>query len=248
MLCLEQTNTQLNLLIDAAISDLHEKQPCRDYLGASRLGLSCSRALQYEYMGITQDENMKLNGKTLRNFQIGHLFEELMAKWLIDAGLTLETTDTSGKQFGFKVAGGKIAGHIDGIIRAAPKELDISCPALWEAKSMNNKSWKETVKNGLSLAKPLYAAQIALYQAYMERDIPGISVNPCLFTAINKDTAEIYYELIIFDQELAQRASDKAVNIIKATKAGELLPRAFSNKDFYECKMCSYQNSCWQQL
>ena len=62
-----------------------------------------------------------------------------------------------------------------------------------------------------SLAKPVYAAQIALYQAYMEASVPGISAAPAVFTAINKDTAEMHPELVPFDADLAQRMSDRAV-------------------------------------
>ncbi|WP_197062052.1 hypothetical protein [Rickettsia hoogstraalii] len=79
----------------------------------------------------------------------------------------------------------------------------------------------------------------------MEETITGISKNPCLFTAINKDTSEIYAEAIPFDAELAQRMSDKAVNIIKATKVGGLLPRHYSNPDIFECKMCEFRSKCW---
>ena len=79
----------------------------------------------------------------------------------------------------------------------------------------------------------------------MQESIAGISPNPCLLTAINKDSCDIYHELIPFDGELAQRMSDKAVNIIRATEADELLPRAFSSREFYDCKICSYQSKCW---
>jgi hypothetical protein len=53
--------------------------------------------------------------------------------------------------------------------------------------------------------KPVYAAQIALYQAYMESQIPGIATNPALFTAINKDTAELYFEWVPFNGEFLLR-------------------------------------------
>ena len=43
--------------------------------------------------------------------------------------------------------------------------------ALWECKSANAKNWRDIVKRGVTLAKPVYAAQIALYQAYM--GLPG---------------------------------------------------------------------------
>ena len=68
---------------------------------------------------------------------------------------------------------------------------------------MNAKNWRETVSKGIVVSKPVYAAQIALYQAYMEATVPGISSAPALFTAINKDTAELHHELVPFDADLA---------------------------------------------
>ena len=184
-------------------------------------------------------------GKILRIFQAGHVFEELAIKWLRDAGFEL-ITNKNGEQFSFSVAQGKIKGHIDGVIINAPSYLNLTFPMLWECKSMNNKSFKETVKKGLTLSKPVYASQIAVYQAYMENSIKDISKNPALFTAINKDTAELYYELIPFDKALAQKMSDKAVTILKATQAHELLPRISNDPSYFECKFCSWQNRCWR--
>jgi hypothetical protein len=95
----------------------------------------------------------------------------------------------------------------------------MAVPALWECKSANAKNWREIAKHGVTKAKPVYAAQIALYQAYL-----GLTEAPALFTAINKDTCEIWHELVPFDAALAQSASDKAVTILRACDAGELLP------------------------
>lgn len=231
----------LNGLIDAALIEENSLKAKRNYLGASRLGHPCARALQYEFMGRDSAHSAGI----LRIFEVGHLFEERVIQWLKLAGLEIVTHDTSGKQFAFSAAGGRIAGHIDGVVISAPPSLNMTCPALFEAKSMNNKAWQETAKKGLALSKPTYAAQIALYHAYMESLFPAISQNPCLFTAVNKDTSEIYHELIPFDGELAQRMSDRAVNIIRATEAGDLLPRAFASSDVYYCKMCSHNTECW---
>ncbi|WP_342269453.1 hypothetical protein [Rickettsia endosymbiont of Orchestes rusci] len=238
---------QINKNIDKWLVWERELQAIRKYLGASRLGVPCSRALQYEYMAAENNESYPLDGQTLRIFETGHVFEELAIRWLRFSGFRLDTRDENGQQFGFKAAHGKIAGHVDGIITGIPLTLTLKlpCPMLWEVKTMSGKNWRETVKKGLVLSKPVYAAQIALYQAYMEDTIPDISKNPCLFTAINKDTSEIYAELIPFDAELAQRMSDKAVNIIKATEAGETLPRGFSSKEVFDCKICPYQTKCW---
>lgn len=242
----DKLSEQLNKLIDQSLVQQNNSLEGRSYLGASRLGVNCSRQLQYEFQHIPKDEDKGFSGQTLRNFAAGHLFEQLAIGWLRGAGFTLLTEDEYGRQFGFNAAGGLIAGHVDGIITAVAKGVNIQVPALWEMKSMHAKAWRETALKGLVIAKPLYAAQIALYQAYMEEGFAGISANPALFTAINKDTAELYHQLIPFDGELAQRMSDKAVNIIRSCNAGELLPRIASSSDYHECKLCPYYNRCWE--
>ncbi|WP_412057312.1 hypothetical protein [Bartonella sp. DGB2] len=234
----------LTQLIDDALCTQSKTQPTRNYLGASRLGENCSRKLQYEYINATKDEDF--SGRTLRIFAAGHLFEDLAISWLRLAGFELFTEKPHGGQFGFSVASGRIRGHVDGIINGAPEALGLTFPMLWECKSLNNKSWQDTVKRGVTKSKPIYAAQIALYQAYMEGSVPGISQNPALFTAINKDTAELHFELVSFDAALAQKASDRAVSVLKATQAHELLPRHTSDPEHFECRFCAYSKRCWE--
>jgi hypothetical protein len=238
---------QLNAMIDTALVKENQAEPSREYLGGSRLGVACERALQFEYAQAPKDDGRDFNGQTLRIFAAGHLFEDMAIRWLRMAGFDLYTTKGNrpgGEQFGFSVADGRIRGHVDGVINDGPTLPGF--PALWECKSMNARSWRDTVKHGLAASKPVYAAQIAVYQAYMEPSVPGISSNPALFTAINKDTAELHHELVTFDGGLAQRMSDKAVRIIQATEAGELLPRIAQSADFFECKFCSWSDRCWR--
>ena len=231
--------------VDGALQTRQAKQTPRNYLGGSRLGVACDRALQYEYLKTPVDEGRDFSGKTLRIFEAGHVFEELIIGWLRQAGFDLHTETSNGEQYGFATADGKIRGHVDGILASGPDTVVIGYPALWECKSLNNRSWKDTVKKGLTLSKPVYAAQVALYQAYMEPQIPGISQNAALFTAINKDTAELHFELVPFNGELAQRSSDRGVRILRACDAHELLPRVSKDPSHYECKFCSWQERCW---
>lgn len=174
------------------------------------------------------------------------MLEDLAIRWLRLSGFDLYTRTRSGGQFGFSVCDGLIQGHVDGIVMAAPADLGWSFPMLWECKTMNAQNWRDCVKRGVSVAKPVYAAQMAIYQAYMESTVEGISHNPALFTAINKDTQELWFELVPFDAVLAQRASDRAVKIITATEHGELLPRSFSDSTHIGCKFCSWQDRCWR--
>ncbi len=239
---------RINALVDTALIAEREATPPRTYLGASRLGHACERALQFEFAGAPKDEGADFGGQTLRIFEIGHQLEDLAIRWLRAAGIDLYTRKGNrpdGEQFGFSVAGGRIRGHVDGIIADAPAALGLRTPALWECKTMNAKNWRACVKDGVTVSKPVYAAQIAIYQAYMEATVPGISAAPALFTVINKDTAELHHELVPFDAALAQRMSDRAVRILQATDADDLLPRIAASRDFFECRFCSHAGRCW---
>ena len=114
-------------------------------------------------------------------------------------------------------------------------------PALWENKCLGAKSSRELASKGLAMAKPIYAAQVALYQAHLQ-----LHEHPALFTAVNADTMEFYVELVPFDAALAQRMTDRAVKVITATEAGELLPRAFNDATHFECRICPWQDRCWR--
>ncbi|MBF0182735.1 MAG: hypothetical protein HQM03_22205 [Magnetococcales bacterium] len=232
-------------LIDAALVVEEAASPPRQYLGGSRLGVACERALQFESAGAPRDAGRGFDGKTLRIFAAGNFFEELAIRWLQAAGFNLVTQKRDGGQFGFSVARGRIQGHVDGILAGGP-EVPMGYPALWECKSLNNKSWNDTVKRGAALSKPVYAAQIATYQAYMETAVPGISTNPALFTAINKDTADLHFELVPFNAALAQRMTDRAVRVLQATEVHELLPRLTRDPSHFECRFCDWQDRCWR--
>ena len=225
--------------VDQGIVRVNERRERRKYLGASSIGDECSRKIQYRYLNYPQDENSGFSAQTLRIFEFGHGIEDHAAKWIKDAGFDLRTEDKMGEQFGFSIADGESRGHIDGVICDGP--VDMCYPALWENKSAKDNKWKAFQRMGVAKANPTYATQIALYQAYME-----LTECPALFTVVNKNTSEIYYELVPFDKELAQAASDKAVNILTASKAGDILPRIAQSKDFYLCKFCEFRETCWK--
>ena len=161
---------RLNALVDAALEAECAATPARDYLGGSRLGHACERALQFEFTATPKDDGADFGGQTLRIFAIGHALEDLAIRWLRAAGLELYTRKgdrSDGEQFGFAIAGGRVRGHVDGIIASAPETLGLRVPALWECKTMNAKNWRACVRDGVAISKPVYAAQIALYQAYI---------------------------------------------------------------------------------
>ena len=62
---------------------------------------------------------------------------------------------------------------------------------------------------------------------------------------LKHSTQELWFELVPFDRGLAQRMSDRAVRVIRATEAGEQLPRVATEPGYYECKYCAWAKRCW---
>jgi len=242
----DELSMALTEQLDIALQKERAKEKKRNYLGSSGLGKSCDRALQFEYLHIDVDLGKEFSGTLLRTFEAGHVFEDLMAKWIRMAGFNLHTETSQGEQYGYWAMNGRLQGHVDGIISSGPPTIHALYPCLWESKSLKASSWRDTKKKGVALSKPVYAAQISMYQAYMAPTIPGIEKNPALFTAINKDTSEIYWEWVPFNGQLAQRISDRSVNIIHACDAGEWLPRVSRYDTHMDCKMCPWRARCWE--
>lgn len=235
---LSDTGRRVNAAIDAALEAAERRQPPRDYLGASRIGEPCARRLVYEITHVPKDPGREFDGAILRVFEAGHRFEDLTIAWLARAGFDIRTRRRDGGQFGFAVADGRIRGHIDGVIVAGP-DVGMTWPALWEHKALRAKAWTDLVKRGLRVSKPVYYAQVQLYMAYLDLAVT-------LFTAMSKDSQALYHEVVPFDAPTAQALSDKAVQVIRAAAAGELLPRVAATADHPLCRFCPYTRRCWE--
>jgi hypothetical protein len=237
-------------IVDDAMEIEAMEREERNYLGGSRLGEECVRKLGYEFHRVAKDEGRHFKGKTLRIFDMGHDGEERMAGYLRKAGFTLLTERPDGQQFGFGIAWNEtrgcyaIAGHIDGVLTAGPATIGthtMAYPCLWENKALGGKSWNDCKRKGVIASKPVYYAQMQIYMAYLDlADYPG------LFTALNRDTGDIYPEIVQFAPAAAQAASDKGVQVV-SSEAPEHLPRGASSPDNFLCKWCDYRERCWAE-
>jgi len=234
-----QTSDRVNLLINTVLEKENQAQPSRNYLGGSRLGVECERSLQYEYFNTPKDEGKDFPGRILDIFSRGHWAEDLTIKNIRKAGFILKTEQSNGKQFGFSVLDGKIKGHCDGVFVGGPDIFKY--PALWECKCVQEKDWKVCKKDGVKKKYPVYYAQMQVYMAYFK-----LTDNPAIFTAINANNMERYWELVPFNGPAAQELSDKGVRIIKACEAGEQLPKISNDPTFFKCKWCSWSERCHQ--
>ena len=234
----EPLGARINRRIDVALVAERADQRPRDYLGASRIGEPCARRLVYEVTHTPSDSGNEIDGRALRIFAAGHVFEDLAIRWLRRAGFDLRTQSHDGGQFGFATAGGRIRGHVDGVIVAGPA-VGLAWPVLWEHKALKASSWSDTAKKGVEVSRPVYFGQMQIYMAYM-------GLGSALFTALNKDTCELYHEQVPFHPPTAQTLSDKAVDVLRAADAGELLPRIASSPDFFLCRFCPFAVRCWE--
>jgi hypothetical protein len=224
----EPVNDLLNDLIERAEPP---GKNYRQYLGASAIGAECLRKVQYDWMC---DPVFPARIKDI--FARGHFFEDVTRQHLITAGFKFAPAD----RLEFKAVDGLFRGHADGIIVAGPQTLGLYYPCLWECKCLKAKGWKAIERDGLKGLYEVYAAQVALYQAYLE------VTNPALFSVVNADTCERLHFLVPFNAQLAQAMSDRAVTVIEATRVGELLPRITENADDWRCKICSHRERCWK--
>jgi hypothetical protein len=205
----------------------------RPYLGASIIGHECARRIQFDWWC-----KPTLPARTREIFERGHYFEERTRQHLKAIGFKFAPL----KALAFIALDGAFRGHADGIIIHGPDlpGAYLIYPFVWEHKALNGRGWREVERDGLGKNHLQYLAQVSLYQAYLD------VTNPALFTATNADTCERLHFLVPFDAERAQAWSDRAVNIIEATRAGELLPRAFDDPDDWRCRMCPHKERCWR--
>jgi hypothetical protein len=221
-------NTLINELVERSEPS---SENYRQYLGASAIGSECLRKIQYDWMC---DPVHPV--RTLSIFARGHFHEDLAREHLIKTGFKFAPPE----RLEFQAAGGLFRGHADGILIDGPPVPALRYPCVWEHKCLNAKGWKAIERDGLAGLYVPYAAQVAMYQAYLN------VTNAALFTVTNADTCERLYLLVPFDAALAQTMSDRAVTIIEATRAGELLQRISDDPQDWRCKMCSHRERCWR--
>jgi hypothetical protein len=226
----EAISVAINALIDQAEPP---EQSERQYLGASAIGSECLRKVQYDWW--CRPVHMS---QTRDIFARGHFFEELSRQHLLRAGFTFAPSEL----LSFSAAGGLFRGHADGILMSGPELPEAGFPCLWEHKCLGDKGWRSLERDGLEKAYPQYAAQVSLYQAYLD-----VTEHPAIFTAVNGNTCTRLHLFVPFNAEQAQVSSDRAVAVIEATHAGELLPRAYDDPANWRCKACGHGERCWNR-
>lgn len=235
-----EADEAITALLDVAIQKERAAEPRRTYIGASMIGGSCIRNVQYEFMGVPRDD--EFTGRILRIFQRGHWVEAFMRRYFQLAGFDLRETRPDGRPLRFKDPAANFSGGADGCFHSGPAIPGVGYPCLWECKGLKASAWKELGKNGLRSSKPTYYGQVSVYQAAF-----GLTDHSAIFTAVNMDTMEPRHLLIPFDPQNAQEMIDRAVLVYRATEAGDVLPRPYKDDTSFVCRLCDRKGHCWSQ-
>lgn len=227
----------INRYVDTALQRRREREATRNYIGLSEIGDPCLRKLYYKDV---KAPAAAVEPRMLRIFELGHAIEALLIEWLREAGFVIINRDpATGAQWEVRQLDGRLQGHIDGKIVDGPPIPGVAYPLLLECKGLANKYWNQAIKKGVELAEPKYFVQTQEYMGYM-------AIPQTLLGVVNKDTSELYWEYIPYQEAVAQKYSDRAVSLFRAIETNQVPPRIAARADFYRCKMCEFRDTvCW---
>lgn len=198
-----------------------------DSLGISvgEIGTECDRALFYNLRWASQPE--EINGRKLSIFRTGDRWEEVMVEELRQAGV-----EVWGQQDRIRLVHGFVRGKCDG--KAVGFKEAPATPHLCEFKSSNDKGFKEVVKKGCKLGKPLHYAQCQI-------GMHAFGLTRCWYEVRNKNDDSIYAERIEHDVAYCLRQLARAERIVFSDEP----PSRISEKpDFFGCMFCRHKSVC----
>ena len=231
--------------LDAACRAIFNEDP-RKHLGASVIGDDCQAKAWLAFRWVHFEE---FDGRMLRLFNRGHEEEHRFVRWLKAMGWQVWDLDpNTGKQFRIKGAKGHFGGSLDSIFRAPP-HYGITEDMLGEFKTHSEKSFDklagpllsrttmqrdESKALGVIRSKPMHYRQMCSYgRAY--------GFKYAVYCAVNKNTDEIYFEIVPLDYNQADDLFRKAEAIVFART---MPPKIAQVKTFTDCKYCPFAEHC----
>lgn len=196
----------------------------------------CQRELWAIRTGVPDEKPP--NGRALMTFDVGSYLEGAVIDWLTSAGYDVITRREDGEQFEVEMPDRIGLGHLDGVIRWG-RRSDGDWRLL-EIKTAKAKKFAELVEAGSYCEwNAGYFDQI---QAYMGAS--NDALRDCLVIVLNKDTSELWCEMVRFDPERYAELESKARLVVESDS---IVPRPAEAKSQYcaFCKWCSRNAWCW---
>lgn len=204
----------------------------RSHLGASMIGRECGREIWY---GWRWARKAKHQARILRLFNRGHLEEARFIAMLLSIGCQVYQQDANGNQYRISDVGGHFGGSGDGIAIGIP-DLPVGVQCLLEFKTHGETSFTKLKKSGVRVAKHEHYVQMCVYMKKM-----GLLY--ALYGAVNKNTDEVYMEIVHYDEMTAMQFLDRGRTIIMMRQAPERIP--YASPSLFACKYCDVQGICF---
>lgn len=218
----------------AALSSQAEKEWRRSVrLGASSIGEQCERRLWMQFRWCEPKDAP--DGRLFRLFRRGHLEEDALAKDLEAAGITILTVDTETmKQY--ELGAGHFVCKIDGIARGVPEAPKHWCVV--EMKTMNEKSFKKLVKDGVEKSNAKHYWQM---QAGMHFSGDHDSrMKKALYVAVNKNDDSIYTEVLDYVPAMGKLIEEKIARVVDVPTP----PARAGTRTSAVCRFCPMIDVC----
>jgi len=206
--------------------------PFRSHMGASGIGDECARKIWYGFRWATRPS---FGGRILRLFNRGHLEEARFIAMLLMIGCEVYQQDADGNQFTISDAEGHFGGSGDGIVVNLP-DLPFGTQALCEFKTSAEKGFLKLKKEGVRENKPEHYVQM---QCYMRK----MGIAAALYMVVNKNTDELYGEIIMLDTEVADHFINRG-QVLVWKESAKSVQRISESPSWYQCKFCDHNKTC----
>lgn len=241
---------QMQADLDAFSKAEFEEDP-RTHLGASIIGHDCQAYAWNVFRWLKFEE---FSGRMYRLFNRGHEEERRFVRWLVGIGFEVREFDpATGKQFRILGCKGHFGGSLDAMMKPPARYNIPEEYIIWlgEFKTHNEKSFAKLAGpkphytnmdkpnarvggQGVQKSKPQHYRQMCSYgRAY------GFRFG--LYCAVNKETDELYFEIVELDWRQADDLFRKAEGIVFSQER----PAKIAMTDTYmECKLCTFAGLC----
>jgi len=229
--CIERRKliSQIETDVDAYCRETMRDDP-REHLGASVIGDPCQAKIWNDFRWLKQEQ---FTGRILRLFERGKLEENRFVALLRGIGFEVKEFDESGAQFKISGVDGHFGGSLDGLVKA-PARYELEGVGVVEFKTHGENSFKKLIKDGVRISKPIHYGQMCCYgRAY--------NLKWGLYVAVNKNTDELYFEIVPLDYLHADDMFRRADAIIHAQ---EQPVKIALTETFFQCKTCVHSGIC----
>jgi hypothetical protein len=209
----------------------NEADGFRSHLGWSVIGHQCLRYIWYHFRWFKQEQH---SARMLEIFNTGHAEEARIRALMVACGAKfLDNVDVDGQQITISDLMGHFGGSTDGVF--IWPAMGIFEPTMLECKtSKDGSEFNNLEPKSMAVVKERHYIQVCGYAS-------SLGIKNILYACRNKNTSELYLEILQTDETVAAENRNKAWHII-TTKS---VPSKISKKrNFWVCNMCQMQAIC----